>query len=161
VYIKTKHTLQVNDAYCLSTFWNRMGIITWLHSISLFCRYGSGSGPIWLDNVGCAGSESCLLSCSNNGIGVHNCFHSEDVAISCSGTSFTSTDCSNTALPSKYSSVLIGVEVWHVGVSLHWTGLVDWTTGLTQTVKCQFPLFLELINKMVPPYKFMISQMPV
>jgi len=111
VYIKTKHTLQVNDADCLSTLWNRMLIITWLHPTSLFFRYGSGSGRIWLDNVGCFGSESCLLSCSNNGIGVHDCSHSEDVAISCSGSRLTTTYCSNTAPPSKYSSVLIGVEV--------------------------------------------------
>jgi len=56
--------------------------------------YGSGSGPIWLDDVGCFGSETCLLSCYNRGIGSNNCGHSEDVAISCSGTRFTSTDCS-------------------------------------------------------------------
>ena len=80
---------------------------------SFLYRYGSGSGPIWLDNVGCFGTESCLLSCFNNGIGVHNCGHSEDQAISCSGTRFTSTDCSfiNTAVSRKYSSVLIGVEI--------------------------------------------------
>jgi len=111
VYIKTKHMLQVNDAYCLITFWNWMVIVTWLHPTSLFYRYGSGSGPIWLDDVGCFGSESCLLSCSNNGIGVHNCGHSEDVAISCSGTRLSTAGCSNPALPSTFSSVLIDIEV--------------------------------------------------
>ena len=67
-------------------------------------RYGSGSGPIWLDDVGCFGSESCLISCSNRGIGSHNCGHSEDVAISCSGTRLLSADCSFIST-SKYSTV--------------------------------------------------------
>jgi len=75
------------------------------------CSYGSGSGRIWLDNVGCFGTESCLLSCRNNGIGVHNCVHSEDVAISCSfRTRFTSTDCSRIST-SKFIYVFIGGEV--------------------------------------------------
>ena len=83
-----------------------MVIVTGLHLTSLFYRYGSGSGQIWLDDVGCSGFESCLLSCSNNGIGVHNCGHSDDVAITCSGSRSSTADCS-----SKYSSVLIGVQV--------------------------------------------------
>jgi len=31
---------------------------------------GSDSSTIWLDDVDCFGNESCLLSCSYNGIGV-------------------------------------------------------------------------------------------
>ena len=69
-------------------------------------RYGSGSGPIWLDDVGCTGSQTCLLSCSNRGIGSHNCGHSEDVAISCSGTRLLSADCSFIRT-SKHSTVLV------------------------------------------------------
>ena len=52
-------------------------------TLIFICRFGSGTGQIWLDNVGCTGSESRLTSCTNNGIGVHNCGHSEDVAIYC------------------------------------------------------------------------------
>ena len=50
--------------------------------------YGRGSGPIYLDNVGCTGTESRLVDCLHRGIGVHNCGHSEDAGISCqvSGT---------------------------------------------------------------------------
>ena len=52
------------------------------------CRYGSGTGRIWLDDVDCTGFESRLTSCTNRGIGSHNCRHSEDVAIYCAaGTS--------------------------------------------------------------------------
>jgi len=64
------------------------------------CRFGQGSGPIWLDDVGCSGSESCLLSCRNRGIGSHNCIHFEDVAISCSGSrTFSTRDCSSATAP--------------------------------------------------------------
>ncbi len=44
--------------------------------------FGSGSGPITLDNVVCGGTEENLLSCSYNFI-LHNCDHSEDVAVVC------------------------------------------------------------------------------
>ena len=45
--------------------------------------YGRSSGFIYLDNVGCTGTESRLVDCSHDGIGVHNCRHSEDTGIQC------------------------------------------------------------------------------
>ena len=50
--------------------------------------YRRGRGPIFLDNVNCLGTETKLLSCTNSGIGVHNCVHSEDVGIKCEGDSY-------------------------------------------------------------------------
>ena len=67
------------------------------------CRFGAGSGMIWLDDVGCSGNESCLLSCSRNGIGDSNCSHVGDVAIFCSGSPSSSTNCS--FINSKFACV--------------------------------------------------------
>ena len=46
-------------------------------------QYREGSGPIFLDDVGCRGTETSLLECYHPGIGVHNCQHDDDVGIEC------------------------------------------------------------------------------
>ena len=42
--------------------------------------FGQGSGTIWMDNLGCSGSEAQLSDCPFNGWGSHNCGHSEECA---------------------------------------------------------------------------------
>ena len=44
---------------------------------------GGGSGPIYLDDVACTGSENALLACISSPIGTHNCVHSKDAGVRC------------------------------------------------------------------------------
>jgi len=46
-------------------------------------RYGPGTGPIWLDDVDCDGSETSITDCGHGSWGSHNCGHYEDVSIVC------------------------------------------------------------------------------
>ena len=48
--------------------------------------FGQGSGPIWLDDLHCIGSESSLLNCTHDGIEVHedNCGHDNAAGVECS-----------------------------------------------------------------------------
>ena len=59
-----------------------------------FARFGRGTGSIYLDNVFCMGNETRLTHCLNQGIGSHNCLHSEDAGVVCSG------EYTNTCAPS-------------------------------------------------------------
>ena len=48
-------------------------------------HYGEGTIPIMLANVSCTGDESNMIICGHNGIGIHDCKHSEDAAVECWG----------------------------------------------------------------------------
>jgi deleted-in-malignant-brain-tumors protein 1 len=45
-----------------------------------------------LDNLGCTGTETRLVNCPHNGVGLHNCVHAEDAGLRCAA------GCQNLAL---------------------------------------------------------------
>nr|XP_042094716.1 deleted in malignant brain tumors 1 protein isoform X32 [Ovis aries] len=63
----------------------------WAISAPGSARFGQGSGPIVLDNVGCSGHETYLWSCSHNPWNTHNCGHYEDASVICSAAQTQST----------------------------------------------------------------------
>ncbi|NXE16713.1 DMBT1 protein, partial [Lophotis ruficrista] len=48
-------------------------------------HFGQGSGPIWIDNVNCTGTEAALSQCRATPWGSHNCGHGEDAGVVCTG----------------------------------------------------------------------------
>ncbi|KAI8495113.1 hypothetical protein Bbelb_270990 [Branchiostoma belcheri] len=79
--------------------------------------FGQGSGPIWLDDVRCDGSETTITGCGHNGWGSHNCGHSEDAGVVCI----------NIRLVGGSSSNEGRVEVFHNG---QWGTVCDDNWGL-------------------------------
>jgi len=71
--------LPVADADQLWLMTNMHRHIGW----KVYKRYGTGSGPIWLDNVYCRGMETDIADCRHNGWGIHDCGHPADVSVAC------------------------------------------------------------------------------
>ena len=52
--------------------------------------YGLGSGPVFLANTNCAGTEATLLNCRHTAISIGAyCTHNRDVGVRCEGNIHT------------------------------------------------------------------------
>uniref|UniRef100_A0A8C2HX15 SRCR domain-containing protein n=1 Tax=Cyprinus carpio TaxID=7962 RepID=A0A8C2HX15_CYPCA len=77
-------------------------------------HFGPGSGKIWMDDVGCSGSESSIFDCSKTKMGDQDCGHSEDVGVICSGR-FSAEEMKTVRLVGGNSLCAGRVEVLHDG----------------------------------------------
>ena len=50
-----------------------------------YARLRQRSGPIFLDDVRCNGTELRLTNCTHNGVGVHNCYSFQGAGVVCRG----------------------------------------------------------------------------
>ena len=48
-----------------------------------YSYFGGGTGGIYLDDMSCSGFEDRLIDCGHDGIGVHNCDHTDDAGARC------------------------------------------------------------------------------
>ena len=48
--------------------------------------FGAGTGPIWLDDILCTGSEKALSECPHDSSGNNSCSHNQDAGVRCTGT---------------------------------------------------------------------------
>jgi len=49
-------------------------------------QFDHGTGPIFLDQLGCTGTETSLLQCSQFAdLGLYSCDHSQDAGVRCIG----------------------------------------------------------------------------
>ena len=92
--------------------------------------YGAGSGAILLDNVFCNGSESFLLDCPHNGVGVHNCAHFKDAGVRCPGNVYIC--CTTTTMATSHTNKY---RHTNKSVSIHYS-IFDTVTQLLNMVKC-------------------------
>ena len=69
----------INDA---NVFCRQMGFTRALRAYSR-ATHGQGTGPIWMDDLACSGSESQIHECRHRGWGKHDCTHSRDASVRC------------------------------------------------------------------------------
>ena len=70
--------------------WSKQPIIQHLPSsidntALLNAPFGPGTGPIYLDNLACVGTEPTLTNCTHD-THTADCVHSEDASVRCSST---------------------------------------------------------------------------
>ncbi|XP_055956391.1 deleted in malignant brain tumors 1 protein [Patella vulgata] len=70
--------------------------------------FGHGTGPIWLDDVGCIGTEMDIKDCTNSGFSPRDCHHNQDAGVVCNGTYVPQT--STITIPSSKTATTKGSQ---------------------------------------------------
>jgi len=83
------------------------------HATEAIQRFGGGEGQIWLDNVGCSGSEATIQECAHNGWSEHNCGHHEDVGVECVDDNEVEWTVVQGAATSPHSGVNVGADTFN------------------------------------------------
>ena len=107
--------------------------------------YGPGSGPIWLDNVHCTGSETSIANCQHNFWQDHNCNHTQDVAIVCNDDRLPTPPSNN----GRNCHSSIGVVSWWIQVRCRKGPLSQKSAGHMQNRKTKTntnPIVLTLTD---------------
>ncbi|KRX65325.1 Neurotrypsin [Trichinella sp. T9] len=125
----------VHDASVVCRMLGKQGVPV----IEPYQKYGSGTGPIWLQNPGCSGDEEELNRCRIRRWGYSKCSHDEDVGLYCKESALStvapkevlsSTECGRTFVSFRardprhgyLARVVGGFEVRH--------GAYPWTAAI-------------------------------
>ena len=79
--------MTLHDPLCCLQFQHCNFYHSLLQPDHMFQSYGAGTGPIYLSQLNCDGSEAKLLDCATfaQATGIHTCDHMDDVGVHCEG----------------------------------------------------------------------------
>uniref|UniRef100_UPI003AAE68D4 galectin-3-binding protein A-like n=1 Tax=Centroberyx gerrardi TaxID=166262 RepID=UPI003AAE68D4 len=117
--------------------------------------YGEGSGPIWLDDMDCKGTENFLTSCFFGGWAITDCTHKEDVGVICEADmNVTISDTKHSLDHSLGLSAELG-QLFDSGDGCDFQVLVQSPTGNRQENGT-----LEMVGTTICAHKMVLSRFP-